>query len=444
MAAARKINLMSNSRRYSCVVMLLGSVSAALAVSVAMAESQSKTAAESKRITALVAALADEDVQLGASVALTKFGRSAVPKLAQALNSNDQDIRVWAAYTLGRIGADASSSVDGMTKSCGHADDTLRAASVEALGGIGVASKLVVNALTKTLTDKNETVRLRSAVALGELGSEAHPATKALLVALLDVPVRTAARNALIQVGQRQIGILRDALEDNVTRFDVAIVLRAINKKQAEELGVERPSSADLVSLERALFDPTRNAADQVLAAEALASLETDGVRVLIKAFENPKLSRTAAEAFSNSRLVAVPLLVKTLEHKNAAVRAAACSAFYAMGSKAHAAQAKLAETLDDTDRDVRYRAVRALHVLGEKAAPAIPKLLEVILKSGEQEATRQWAIKTLVITLPKTHDAVVKGLIAASQDEVNYGVRSLAERQLRQIDPEAAKKAGI
>jgi HEAT repeat protein len=78
---------------------------------------------------------------------------------------------------------------------------------------------------------------------------------------------------------------------------------------------------------------------------------------------------------------------------------------------------------LKDEDRNVRYRAVHALHELGVKAKPAVVTLAEVILDSRELEATRQWAIKTLVVTLPETHDDVVKALVAASGEDANYGV---------------------
>ena len=40
--------------------------------------------------------------------------------------------------------------------------------------------------------------------------------------------------------------------------------------------------------------------------------------------------------------------------------------------------------------------------------------------------------------------DEVVKALVAASQEEVNYGTRQLAKQQLLKIDAEAAKAAGI
>ena len=99
---------------------------------------------------------------------------------------------------------------------------------------------------------------------------------------------------------------------------------------------------------------------------------------------------------------------------------------------------------LSDQDRQVRYCGVRALHELGPKAKPAVPVLSEIILNAKEPEAVRNWAIKTLIVTLPETHDEVVKTLIEARAEDVNYQVRQVAREQLRKIDPEAADAAGI
>ena len=74
----------------------------------------------------------------------------------------------------------------------------------------------------------------------------------------------------------------------------------------------------------------------------------------------------------------------------------------------------------------------------------AVAPLAEVILNPRESEPTRQWAIKTLLVTLPKTHDVVVQTLIKASQDKSNYGVSQLARQQVRSIDLEAAEEAGV
>ena len=111
------------------------------------------------------------------------------------------------------------------------------------------------------------------------------------------------------------------------------------------------------------------------------------------------------------------------------------------LGPKGSEAVESLILLIEQEDRDVRYHAVRALHELGTGASPSVSALAKVILNEREQETTRTWAIKTLVVTLPKTRDAVVKALTAASGEEKNYGVRQLAKTQLQKIEKETANE---
>jgi HEAT repeat protein len=136
--------------------------------------------------------------------------------------------------------------------------------------------------------------------------------------------------------------------------------------------------------------------------------------------------------------------LVEVLKHERSDVRATAADALGHIGPEAGGAAAELIRLLKDENRDVRYHAVRALHELGQNAKPAVSSLTEIILDSRELEPTRQWAIKTLVVTLPETHDDVVKALIEASHEDANYGVKQLARQMLRQVDADAADAAGI
>ena len=74
----------------------------------------------------------------------------------------------------------------------------------------------------------------------------------------------------------------------------------------------------------------------------------------------------------------------------------------------------------------------------------ALSALIKIIGNNRESEPTRQWAIKTLIVTLPETRTVVVEALIAASKDKANYGVSQLARQQVRKIDLKAAEAAGV
>ncbi len=395
-----------------------------------------------KEIRRLIMALDDANIRQGASIALAHLGQPAVPALRTSLASERKDLRLWSAYTLGQIGPVAESAVEALNVSLADTDPALRAAAAQALGKI--AAPAAVDCLINALDDENDQVRQNAAVALGQIGSAASAATKKLIVALSDQQVRTIARDALMQMGPDAVDPLFESLDDDNIRFDVLVVLRSVDPVKTRQKGLEQPTAADLPSLHKVLYDVTRPPEDRTAAAASLITLGDDGLAVLIEAFEVQEIARTAAEAFAKADSAAVPSLVKVLTHQQSDVRASAADALGHIGIAASDAVADLMALLSDKDRQVRYHAVRALHELGPKAKLAVPVLSEIVLNATEPEATRNWAIKTLVVTLPETHDEVVKTLIEASAEDVYYGVRQLAREQLRKVDADAADAAGI
>ena len=68
--------------------------------------------------------------------ALAAIGGAAVPELAEALTSQDVILRVIAADTLGRIGADARAAIPALEKALSDEDDEVRREAAKALGKI--------------------------------------------------------------------------------------------------------------------------------------------------------------------------------------------------------------------------------------------------------------------------------------------------------------------
>ncbi len=402
------------------------------------------SAARADQIPELIEALSDANVRFGASLALVKHGDKAVPALRAALTSDRSDVPVWSAFTLGEMGTTAEPAVDDLAKALTSSKPTLRAAAAQALGKIGPQAASATDALTAALADKDLQVQQHSAAALGQIGPAAKDASPKLISAMLHSPLRSPARQALLQIGAAATEPLLKSLDDDRLRFDAAFVLRKVDPARAKKAGLDQPAPADVPALRLVLFDPHRDANDHVSAATELAALKGAGVPVLIEALQNERTSRIAATAFGTAGAVAVPALVEILGHQDPQVRASAADALAAMGPTAGTAAPRLVELLKDEDRNVRYHVVRVLHTFGKKAAPAVNALTEIILNERESEATRQWAIKTLVVTLPDTKDAVVQALIEASGDKTNYGVKQLARQFVLKIDGEAAKAAGI
>ncbi len=398
--------------------------------------------ARADQIPLLIAALNEEGNRQGASLALAKLGKAAVPALRKSLRADQPDVRVWAAFTLGEIGPQAKNAVGDLIQQLDNADPAFRMASAQALGKIG--SEAAVDALTKSLEDKETRVQNQAAIALGQIGKTTPSTTLKLVKSLEDHRVRFSAREALIRMGKPTGSGLLKALANEKTRFDACFILRKIDPIKAKQEGLFQPTPNDLPSLKLVFQEETRSAKDRKTAAGSLAKLGTIGQTVLIEAFGEPQIARTAAEAFAGADVKAVPLLKTALSDDSKEVRATTAEAVGHMGSRAGDAAEELTKLLKDEDRNVRYQAVRALHELGPKAKPAISALSKVIQNPRELEPTRQWAIKTLIMTLPETHEAVVKALIAACDEKANYGVRQLARQQLLLIDKKAAESAGI
>lgn len=397
------------------------------------------------QIPQLISALDDENVRYGASLALARLGKEAVPALRKSLTSGKPDQRVWSAYTLGEIGAEAKAAVGDLTKALENKrEGALRAAAAQALGRIGPDAASSTDALEKRLRDENPQVRQQSAEALGRIGPAAAKATTALIAALKDHDARDEARTALILIGEPAADAVQKALSDDSVRFDAAVVLMKIAVEKGRENQVDQPTVSDLKSLRLVLRDPKRPAAERATAAAALASLGEDGFAVLVSAFEEPAIAETAAAAFAGVGAQAVPPLVEALQHEQPGVRGAAAHALGHIGPAASKSIPALVRAMEDQDHDIRYRAVRALDRFGVKAAPAVPDLVSLLLDTSQREPARQWAIMALVNAHAVEPKAVVEGLIKASQDQSNYGVRQLAGTQVKKLDPEAAKKAGI
>ncbi len=127
---------------------------------------------------ALVGVLAstNEDVRLGAALALGKIGTASVEPLARAAASPDADIRFYAIWGLAFVGPPARSAAPTVVKALSDASAQVRRKAAYALGRIDTEPKLVVAALVTALADPDADVRQAVEQALPKLGKAAVPA----------------------------------------------------------------------------------------------------------------------------------------------------------------------------------------------------------------------------------------------------------------------------
>lgn len=86
-----------------------------------------------------------------AADALGRIGPAAVPALAQALHSDDPEVRLKAVEVLARMGSDARDAVPDLVTLLDDQDDRIRKAATRTLGRIGPDAAPAVPALMRSL-----------------------------------------------------------------------------------------------------------------------------------------------------------------------------------------------------------------------------------------------------------------------------------------------------
>jgi HEAT repeat protein len=171
------------------------------------------------------------------------------------------------------------------------------------------------------------------------------------------------------------------------------------------------------------LFEP-------VGAYDTLAALATD---------PDKDVREAAVEALMRRGELAVPALIRRLDHTAAEDRAMTAAVLSRMGPTGRAAAPALARVMrDDPDWSVRVTAAQALdRVAGDD--PATVAVLARALADGAETDRCQAA--ALLAGHPERPDVVVPALAAATRDS-NWRVRLAAVEALERLGPTAAAAA--
>jgi HEAT repeat protein len=125
-------------------------------------------------VPALAKRMGDESgaVRVTVLAALERYGPAAAPavkELAQALKAGDVTTRVWAARTLGAVGAKArGEGAAALVDALSAKEVELRRAAVRALTRLGPPDDVTTPALRRALTDPDNEVRRLAGAALLE------------------------------------------------------------------------------------------------------------------------------------------------------------------------------------------------------------------------------------------------------------------------------------
>ena len=326
--------------------------------------------------------------------ALLAVGGPAVGALADALDYDKPEVRLFAAEILGNIQGERKMIVRALVGALGDKALDVRAAAARSLGNLRVDARDATTALLETLDDPEATVRQAVVRAIGDVATDEPDVIKALVGALsdADAQVRRGAVDKLAGFGTPDAAIptLVKLLADEAQHPDVrracACAFRDIAPRGDQAIPALR-KAADGGEAELAKS-----------AIEALGKHEaerTETTAVLIGALSNADGDVRAAAAeslgkFGEEARAGTDALLKSLADAQWSVRQAAAVALGKVAAPKSAAPAALVKMLGDKDNHVRQAAVLALMDLGTPNE-AIGPIVE-ILDSDAEDAHLRWA----------------------------------------------------
>jgi HEAT repeat protein len=263
----------------------------------------------------------DESVRVDAAYQLARRGEVVVPDLLAALEDDRPLVRDWTIRTLGEMGREAEPAMPRISQALDDVDDDVRASAVIVLGNLRFDS--VLPALIVKAKDPSPRVR---ALAVGTLGMHRNPETLPALGAAmrdLDEDVRVCALGALASFGGASSALLPDilaALDDGSPRVRAAA---------AGALGAMGPAARPaLERLVRVLNEQDESQVQQA-AIRAIANSGSEAVPLLVNALRNgARFARlAAADALGRAEAPAkdaIPALKAAIEEGDPLVAAAA------------------------------------------------------------------------------------------------------------------------
>jgi HEAT repeat protein len=430
---------------------------------------------------------------------------AVVTALIAALQDENAEVRSSAALALGRMGTPALSAKPFLVKML--EEDREGMSVVMALGWFGSNAEDTIPAIGALLSDAlyGDYSSHIVGVALENIGSKA---LRYQLDNILRNTDEEAAAKILRVIGsgaKELVPVLIDLLQDTTTRYKAADILAAIgpdakealptlikilkdNDPQARNIAISAiaaigPDAKEAIPALLELLQNTESASE---AAEALVAIKTDAetdVPVLVKLLNNPDTLEYAIqvlEAIGPEAQAAVPFLIKiiktspNIEHQRKAILAvgaigandnettamltqslqkpelqsAAAIALVRLRSDTLLAVNTLSSNLHDENDWLRLEKVIVLGDIGAEAQAAVPTLIsllkyECLKYEEENDPPAAWINENhelcanTVATLASIGSSAIPNLIELLKDEDQEN-RSLATITLAKIGSEA------
>lgn len=326
----------------------------------------------------------------------------------EQLEDPEASTRAMAAANLGGSG-DAEAAVGPLMKALADSDDNVRGYAAQSLGRLGPEAGEAVPALMEIVEKESRTsARGHAAWALGKIGPPAaQPAVPVLMEALLDADVTEQVAGALEALGEGPAAAARltQAIED--PQEDPAVRAEAL--KGLKRAGDEKQAVALMIGV---IEDEAAPAQVRRAAALAVGYLGHDGVE---------------------EARAAIPALLANLDQEG--VVSSGPWSLWAMGA-AEPAVARLAEVLEHSDPDLRAQAASGIvHMAGGNAPPEARAAVPALIEALKVDDRARVAVIGALGEIGPGAEAAVPALTALLEDDDSF-TRDRANDAIKKIAP--------
>ncbi len=320
-------------------------------------------------------------------------GRNVTPLLEMSVRDPEPMVCRAAAIVAGRMRIATPALLDELEKKLTAADDLLKRTIVTTFARLGAAG---LPRMIRLLADRDPFVRRFVALALEDLG---EPAIAPLIAALAQEPLRRAAAEVLIGIGQPALPQVMKLLDqpDRDLQYVAMDILEGIGPHvlptliEEIKLGNRGPAvGGDAVTrfgpdaipeLMKALR--SSDAAHQCWAAATLVKIGPAAVPALTASIgtDSTSVCWLAAKALAQIGTAAVPNLLTILANPNATVRWVAADILAQIGGDA---LPSLERIITEGEAPAREAAIHALGLMGETASSSLPTLTAALQRESD------------------------------------------------------------
>ncbi|MDB6109075.1 MAG: repeat-containing protein [Pedosphaera sp.] len=450
---------------------------------------------EGKKVTFWLRQLRVSGQEREARAALKCIGPDAVPWILPKFGARDSNFKTklekWAdqqpwielqfnhaneewshgVQAIQILGPQAKAAIPALTAML--TDPPIASFAVQALAGIGPDA---LPTLVQALTNQSPVARSAALLGLSSLGTNAEPQLPAIIAALPDANpgVWHAALEAVIQVGENRpdltVPVLIGSLQtgDSTARGSIILALSSLGKNQpalvvpalmkgledldprirfsaAIALGRFKADARPAVPKLMELLQDTKARGGGAIARTLKEIIGAEAVLPICQALAGRSPMAQARMIslladFGGDAEAAVPTLIGFMKAEDSQVR---LTAIYTLGKirrKSGLAVPRLIESLAAEDDDTQLAAATTLASFGNEAKDAVPVLLELVTKEN--------LLKARGAGRGSDGKPPVKGynlpMFQRSASSAEFIPFLSFESALQQIDPEAAKQAGV